>query len=80
MKFEIMDTDWGTELQTDLADYMAELYESVDGDQDVKTVSGQPFCACDVCVYRETLSFVAPLIIEGYLTGKIRLLGVNNEI
>jgi hypothetical protein len=34
-------------------------------------LSGEVFCGCDTCFWREALFFLVPRIIEGYKTGKI---------
>lgn len=73
MKFEIRDPKWAEEIQSGLEEYMMSLYDSVDAEngEEVETESGLPYCACNVCEYREILSFVAPRIIKGYLDQKI---------
>ena len=39
----------------------------------VETESGIVFCGCNVCQYRETLAYVTPRIIEGYLERKVNI-------
>lgn len=86
MKFEIRDAQWAIAIQDGLEEYMAGLYESVDAEEGteehtkgIKTESGIPFCACNVCEGREILSFVAPRVIKGYLDNKIGFVEVDEE-
>lgn len=71
--YTIHDNDWAVTLQRETQQYMMELFDSVyaDDDDDVETVTGIPFCGCDVCEYREMLAFVTPILIEGFLSGSI---------
>jgi hypothetical protein len=71
--FVINNTDWAEDLQQGLSEYMMTLFNSIDEDVDVDTLSGQPFCGCDVCEYREILSYVTPIIINGYNDKKVDL-------
>ena len=71
--FYINDPEWASELQRNLDDYMMRLYDGLESGEDVETVSGQPFCECSDCHWREVLAFVAPIIMQGQLDGKIEL-------
>jgi hypothetical protein len=73
--YSISDNDWAVRLQHDTQQYMYMLFESVydesDDDGEVETVTGLPFCGCDVCEYREMLAFVTPIIVEGFVSGAL---------
>lgn len=34
-------------------------------------VSGELYCGCDVCLRRETVAYLIPVIVEGYKDGRI---------
>jgi len=76
--FYINDVDWAQELQGSIEEYMMTLMESIDSDEDVETVTNQPFCGCDVCYWREVLAFVSPKIMQAQLAGKIELSKEND--
>jgi hypothetical protein len=71
--FQINDTEWASALQQDTDEYMMVLQDSIDEDADVDTLSGQPYCGCSDCYWREFFSFVAPKIMQAQLDGKIEL-------
>lgn len=75
---EIKDTDWASQVQQDLTQYINELTESIDteyeNDDDIpETITGAPYCGCETCHYREILAFTIPKIIQGYKEGKVDL-------
>jgi hypothetical protein len=78
-KFYIEDVEWAQGLERGLTDYMDTLWqafwnEQEDGeDVDIVTESGIYFCGNDCCVNRETLFYVTPRIIQGYIDGKVKL-------
>lgn len=75
-EFVINDQDWAHELEKGVEDYTDMLFEAVwDGteDQITETLSGEPFCGCSSCFWRETLFFLVPKLIRGYEDGKIEL-------
>ena len=75
-EFAINDQDWAHELEKGVEDYTDMLFEAVwDGTEDEieETLSGQPFCGCSSCFWRETLFFLVPKLIRGYEDGKIEL-------
>lgn len=37
----------------------------------VSPVSGELYCGCDVCLRRETVAYLIPVIVEGYKDGRI---------
>ncbi len=81
ISFEIVDQEWASSLQHDLDNYMFELYDQIDSDEDdqdseFETESGIPFCGCNVCEGREILSFVTPRIIKGFLDQKVNIITI----
>lgn len=75
MSFYIEDPAWASNLQRNLAEYMDTMQNSVYEETDVETESGQPYCGCDDCFWREVLSYAVTRIITGYNEGKISLKG-----
>jgi hypothetical protein len=67
--------DWGEELTTRIDAYMHGLYASLDedGDPDPDTLTGYPFCGCDVCEERERMFITVLLTLEGVEAGRVRL-------
>ncbi len=74
MNFQINDPEWASMLQRDIDDYMMLLQDSIDEDTDVETLSGQPYCGCSDCYWREFLAFTAPKIMQGQQDNKIELI------
>lgn len=73
MEFSLPDELWSKDLEQGVMRYTDSLYESVYEDISVDTLTGELFCGCDTCFWRETLSYLVPRIIEGYKNGKIIL-------
>jgi hypothetical protein len=71
LKFEILDVEWAKKLEVGLEEYLMSLLESVDSGEDIDTESGIPYCGCDVCHTRETISYLTPRIIEGFTSQKV---------
>lgn len=75
MEYEIEDQAWSSELQAGLSEYIDHLLYGIDEpEEEIDTLSGQPFCGCDVCYWRETLFYVVPKVLDGYLSGKITVI------
>lgn len=72
-KFVIHNSLWAEELEQGLDDYMNGLFDSLDNEEDVPTLSGQPFCGCSTCVTREMLFYATPVIMEGQNSGAVTL-------
>lgn len=75
-EFAVNDEAWAQDLEKGVEDYTDMLFEAVwDGTEEVvpETLSGQPFCGCSSCFWRETLFFLVPKIIKGYEDGKLEL-------
>jgi hypothetical protein len=75
-EFSVNDEAWAQDLEKGVEDYTDMLFEAVwDGTEEVvpETLSGEPFCGCSSCFWRETLFFLVPKIIKGYEDGKLEL-------
>jgi hypothetical protein len=75
-EFNVTDEAWAQDLEKGVEDYTDMLFEAVwDGTEEVvpETLSGEPFCGCSSCFWRETLFFLVPKIIKGYEDGKLEL-------
>ena len=73
MKFEILDEKWASEVQAGLSDYIDNLIYGVDDEEPLDTESGHLFCGCDVCYWREVLTYTTSRILEGQRQGRIAL-------
>jgi hypothetical protein len=75
-KFTVNDQDWAQTLEKGVEDYtdmlMDAVYEGTD-DEISETISGEPFCGCAQCFWRETLFYLVPRLLEGYEEGKVEL-------
>lgn len=47
---------------------------------DLDRLSGYPYCGCTLCVTRETLVFVLPVIAQGYADGRIQPTVTDDEM
>jgi hypothetical protein len=75
-EFNVTDEAWAQDLEKGVEDYTDMLFEAVwDGTEEIvpETLSGEPFCGCSSCFWRETLFFLVPKIIKGYEDGKLEL-------
>ena len=75
-EFIVNDEAWAHDLEKGVEDYTDMLFEAVwEGTEDVipETLSGELFCGCSSCFWRETLFFLVPKLIVGYEEGKIEL-------
>ena len=78
---DLVDSEWMAKIESDYFDYFDHLYELLNEENydepampsDFEPLSGEPFCGCHICNLRETIVFLAPLIIRGYKDGKIEL-------
>jgi len=71
MKYVHNNVAWAMKLQADLEEYMDACVDSVDDDEEIETVSEEPFCGCNVCYYREIIMWLVPEIIDAYRAGII---------
>jgi hypothetical protein len=75
-EFSINDQEWAEELERGIEAYTDMLFEAIyEGTEDeiTETISGEPFCGCSRCFWRETLFYVVPKLLRGYEEGKIEL-------
>jgi hypothetical protein len=74
-KVPVFDEAWGVDFEVRMVEYMNSLYFSLDApiDVEVETISGEIFCGCETCDFRERYLMATKLIIEGYQAGKVRL-------
>lgn len=71
-QFSIKDFQWSEYLEREYTNYMDNCESLIDDDENgFVTLSGQPFCGCDVCYVREQLFFLVPRIIHAYKEGKV---------
>jgi hypothetical protein len=76
MPFVINDQDWAQQLEKGVEEYTDMLFEAMwesSDDEITETLSGEPFCGCSQCFWREALFFIVPKLIRGYEEGKIEL-------
>lgn len=73
MSFVIKDEKWAEVLQKGLDEYMNALQDSINEDANIDTLSGELYCGCTDCFWRETLFYAAPIIMAGQAEGKIEL-------
>jgi len=75
-EFVVNDEAWAQDLERGVESYTDMLFEAVWSEEEnevTETLSGQPFCGCSQCFWRETLFFVVPKIIKGFEEGKVEL-------
>ena len=75
-KFELHDQDWAVGIERGVEEYTDSLFEAIwEGDDEVpETLSGELFCGCSQCFWREALFYLVPRLLEGYEEGKVELL------
>jgi len=72
-EFYIEDEAWAKELEQGVVEYMDSLFNALYEDEDIETRSGQVFCGCDTCFWREALVFVTPILLRGHKEKKVVL-------
>lgn len=78
-EFVINDTDWAKALEVGLDEYIDSLQsyyvygEELDGKEEPVPLSGEVYCGCETCYWREVLFFVAPKIMTAQNEKKIEL-------
>jgi hypothetical protein len=75
--FYINDETWAKSLELGVDEYINSLqnwfvYGEEDGEEP-ETLSGEPYCGCETCYWREVLFFVAPKIMAAQNEKKIEL-------
>jgi hypothetical protein len=76
-KFVVNDQAWAHDLEKGVEDYTDMLFEAVwEGGEDEipETASGELFCGCSACFWREALFYLVPRLLEGYNEGKVELI------
>jgi hypothetical protein len=76
-KFTVNDQDWAHELEKGVEDYTDMLMDAIyEGSEEeiTETISGELFCGCAPCFWREALFYLVPRLLEGYESGKVELL------
>ena len=73
MKVARFEEDWGEELLARVDDYMEQLYVSVEDGGDPPTLTGYPYCGCEVCHERERTFAIVTFALEGAEAGRVRL-------
>jgi hypothetical protein len=74
--FFINDEKWAEELERGVESYTDMLFEAIyEGTEEEisETVSGEPFCGCNRCFWRETMFYLVPKLLKGHQEGKIEL-------
>lgn len=72
----VNDIAWAHELEKGVETYLDMLLEAAgmsDDETVAETVSGEMFCGCSACFWRESLMFLIPRVIVGYEEGKLEL-------
>lgn len=72
--YEIKDRKWAADLQEGLENYIMGLFdEEDDNGEPLETESGEPFCGCNTCEYREVLAYVVPRVLMAEKENKVGL-------
>jgi len=76
--YQVNNGKWLTEVMDGLDRYIGGLKETivsphfgVDEVEVISPISGELFCGCELCLRRETVAFLIPVIIEGYKDGRV---------
>ena len=75
-EFTVNDLEWAQELERGVEAYTDMLFEAMwetSEEEITETISGEPFCGCATCLWREALFFITPKLLKGYNEGKIEL-------
>ena len=75
-KFTVNDQDWAHKLEKGVEDYTDMLMDAIyEGSEEeiTETISGELFCGCAPCFWREALFYLVPRLLEGYNEGKVEL-------
>jgi len=74
--FVINDQAWAEELQKGVEEYTDMLFEAMwetSEEAIPETLSGDLFCGCATCLWREALVYITPRLLKGYEEGKVEL-------
>lgn len=73
----VLEQDWFVESMRSLEHYMDGLHEScydaydIDDLPEQDTLSGLPFCGCEVCTWREAMYWMAVMFAEAVHHGRV---------
>lgn len=74
------DQAWARELESGLMEYIDDLMFTIEDEEGgMATVTGEPFCGCDTCYWREILAYVTPKILRGQQEGKTKLIEIDED-
>jgi hypothetical protein len=74
MRVPHFEEEWAVEMVNRVTDYMASLDDGLyDEDADFTTLTGAPYCGCEVCVERERTFAIVMFTLEGAERGLVRL-------
>lgn len=65
--------EWGDALERDHDEYMGALYDSLETDEGMLDITGEPFCGCWDCERRASWSFLLIRALHSYREGSLRL-------
>ena len=76
--FVIHDENWSNDLEKGVTEYtdslIDTLFEEGESVTEQETLSGELFCGCSTCFWRETFFYLVPRLLEGYNEGKVGLI------
>ena len=75
--FTVNDQAWAHELEKGVETYTDMLMDAIyEGSEEeiTETISGELFCGCAPCFWREALFYLVPRLLEGYNDGKVELM------
>ena len=75
-EFTVNDQDWAHELEKGVETYTDMLFEAMweTSEEGIsETLSGELFCGCGTCLWREAMTYITPKLLKGFEEGKIEL-------
>ena len=76
MPIVINDVEWAEDLEKRFELYMDQLAECIDNldpENSFETLSGEPYCGCNVCYHREIITFISKEVLLAAKSNKIEL-------
>ena len=67
--------EWGDALQRDHDEYMDALFGSLETEEGMADITGEPFCGCFDCERRASWTFLLLRAVQAYRDGSLRLEG-----
>lgn len=74
--FVINDPEWADDIQRGVEEYTDMLFEAMweTSEEGIsETLSGELFCGCGTCLWREAMTYITPKLFKGFEEGKIEL-------